>query len=261
MLHILKCDTDQSIKEGLGLRCGDFQTSTPYTSSSINMSFPETISFAQATHDRRSIRALQATSPVPDSIITLLAETAILDVPSAFNSQTTRMTVLLGDHHKKLWSITAKMFHARLGDQRFNEPAMGRPSFKQKIDGYMAAYGTALFWDDTAAVKKLKETSPDVYKDKIDEWAHQSNGMHQFYMWSALQALGLGANLQHYNSIIDEEVKKTWDVSKPWALRAQMVFGTPVEGVELPEKIQNTPVSERLKVFGAKKETTAMDRL
>jgi predicted oxidoreductase (fatty acid repression mutant protein) len=182
--------------------------SAPCTSFSIEMSSPETMSFIKATHNRRSIRSLQASSPVPDAAITALAEKAILDVPSAFNSQTTRMTVLFGANHKKLWSITARIFHAKLGEERFNAPSAGRPSFRDKVASYMDAYGTILFWDDMAGVKGLKETSPDVYKDKIEEWAHQSNGMHQYYLWTALEALGLGANLQHYNPLIDDEVKR-----------------------------------------------------
>jgi predicted oxidoreductase (fatty acid repression mutant protein) len=215
------------------------------------MSSPEIMSFTRAAHNRRSIRSLQATSPVPDTTITALAEKAILDVPSAFNSQTTRMTILFGTNHQKLWSIVARTFHTKLGDERFSFPSAGRPAFRDKIASYMDAYGTLLFWDDVTGVKELKETSPDVYKDKIDEWAHQSNGMHQYYMWTALELLGLGVNLQHYNPLIDDEVKRMWGVPEFWTLKAQMVFGTPIEGIEVGEKVQKLPLTERLKVFGA----------
>jgi predicted oxidoreductase (fatty acid repression mutant protein) len=34
--------------------------------------------------------------------------------------------------------------------------------------------------------------------------------MHQLLIWATLEAEGLGANLQHYNPVINEEVKKTW---------------------------------------------------
>jgi hypothetical protein len=40
-----------------------------------------------------------------------------------------------------------------------------------------------------------------------------------------------------------------------------MVFGAPVKGVEVGEKVQTLPVMERLEVFGAGSEQTAMDRL
>ena len=38
-----------------------------------------------------------------------------------------------------------------------------------------------------------------------------------------------GANLQHYNPLIDEEVKKCFELPEHWILNAQMVFGTPVK--------------------------------
>ena len=98
----------------------------------------------------------------------------------------------------------------------------------------------------------MKENSPDIYKDQTDEWVQQSNGMHQYYLWVALEALGLGANLQHYNPLIDDEVKRTWDVPGDWKLKAQMVFGVPKEGSELGEKVQKVAVEERVRVFGAK---------
>ena len=36
----------------------------------------------------------------------------------------------------------------------------------------------------------------------------------------------MGASLQHYNPIIDEEVAQTFDIPANWKLRAQLVFGS-----------------------------------
>jgi len=36
---------------------------------------------------------------------------------------------------------------------------------------------------------------------------------------------GIGANLQHYNPLIDEDVQRTWNVPASWKLRGQMNFG------------------------------------
>lgn len=44
--------------------------------------------------------------------------------------------------------------------------------------------------------------------------------MHQYYVWMALETHGLGANLQHYNPLIDDEVKKTFDLPEHWILKA-----------------------------------------
>lgn len=225
------------------------------------MSSLENVSFAVATQNRRSMRALEATSPVPDSTIVRLVETALLNVPSAFNSQTTRITILFGDDHRKLWTMTEGMFKNKLGEQRFESSHSGMPSFKQKIEGYHKAHGTVLFWDDSLSVKGLKETSSDIYKDKIEEWAHQSNGMHQYYLWTALEAFGLGVNLQHYNPLIDESVRKAWNQPTEWLLRAQMVFGTPTKGSQLAEKVQRMAMESRLHVFGENTDAPMVDHL
>ena len=71
--------------------------------------------------------------------------------------------------------------------------------------------------------------------------------MHQYAIWTTLAAARIGANLQHYNPIIDAEIAKTWNIPAAWTLRAQLVFG----GIAAPagEK-EFQPVEERLKVFG-----------
>ena len=72
--------------------------------------------------------------------------------------------------------------------------------------------------------------------------------MSQFAIWTALELEGLGANLQHYNPIIDAKVQAEWNVPTGWELGAQMVIGTP----EAPagEK-QFLPVEERFLTYGA----------
>jgi predicted oxidoreductase (fatty acid repression mutant protein) len=75
--------------------------------------------------------------------------------------------------------------------------------------------------------------------------------MHQFVIWTALQAEGLGCNLQHYNPLIDAKVAAQWEVPKDWELNAQLVFGVPAGQ---PEEKSFLPVGERFKVFGAKGE-------
>lgn len=203
-----------------------------------------TMRFSEATQNRRSIRTLDAKITVPDETIIKLAENALLTIPSAFNSQSTRLTILIGEDHQKLWSITADALLAKIGQNRWNGGT------KDRIAGYSDAYGTILFWDDRSCVKRMEENAPDIYKDKTDEWAQQSNGMHQYYMWVALEALGMGANLQHYNPLIDDDVKKTWDIPSGWVLTAQMVFGAAKEGTISEPRQQRLPLEQRLLVFG-----------
>ena len=42
-----------------------------------------------------------------------------------------------------------------------------------------------------------------------------------------LEDMGLGASLQHYNPLIDDEVRRTWNLPGDWMMIAQMPFGTP----------------------------------
>jgi predicted oxidoreductase (fatty acid repression mutant protein) len=49
--------------------------------------------------------------------------------------------------------------------------------------------------------------------------------MVQFAVWSALANEGIGASLQHYNELIEDEVKKTFALEKKWKLISQMPFG------------------------------------
>ena len=50
-------------------------------------------------------------------------------------------------------------------------------------------------------------------------------------VWTALEAEGLGANLQHFNfnPAITAEAKSVFDIPEPWKLKAQLVFGKPQE--------------------------------
>ncbi|KAH8689418.1 Nitroreductase-like protein [Talaromyces proteolyticus] len=202
------------------------------------------MSFAIATQKRRSIRALQPISPVPDRNIIDLASNALLYVPSAFNSQTTRLTIHFSEAHRKLWSITGAALETNLGSERYKSSGSA-----DKINAYSKGYGTILFWDDIEVLEQMKKGAADHYKDKAEEWVHQSNGMHQYYLWVALEEHGLGVNVQHYNPLIDEGVRKEWGISGSWKLRAQMVFGLPEKGTLVGEKEQKVAIEERLKVF------------
>lgn len=45
--------------------------------------------------------------------------------------------------------------------------------------------------------------------------------------WVALESEGFGANLQHYNPLVDSRVHENWNVPRTWKIDAQLVFGTP----------------------------------
>ncbi|EOO03067.1 putative nitroreductase family protein [Phaeoacremonium minimum UCRPA7] len=93
----------------------------------------------------------------------------------------------------------------------------------------------------------MQEKFP-LYSDKFPIWAMQSDAMLQFTLWTALEAEGLGANLQHYNPLIDSRVASEWKIPDNWKLNAQLVFGGKT-GEAGPKDF--LPIEERLKVFGA----------
>lgn len=66
-------------------------------------------------------------------------------------------------------------------------------------------------------------------------------------IWLALSEQNIGASLQHYNPLIDNEVKMAFDLPEHWQLLAQMPFGS----IELPADEKSfLPIEERLKIFG-----------
>jgi predicted oxidoreductase (fatty acid repression mutant protein) len=62
--------------------------------------------FNSSIQERRSIYAITKESPVSDDRIQEIIEFAVKYTPSAFNSQSARVVVLLRENHNKLWDIT-----------------------------------------------------------------------------------------------------------------------------------------------------------
>jgi predicted oxidoreductase (fatty acid repression mutant protein) len=106
-----------------------------------------------------------------------------------------------------------------------------------------------LFFNHRPTIREQQETYTS-YADKFDHWAEQSTAMHEIVLWTALEAEGFGANLQHYNPIIDSKVAAQWGIPEDWQLDAQLVFGKSLtKEPSLPKTFK--PVEERVKVFGA----------
>lgn len=194
----------------------------------------------QVAETRRSIYGLNDQLPVSKEEILKVVEHAILHTPSAFNSQSTRLIVLFGDEHQKLWQITEDTLRNIVNDEEKFVPT------QQKINSFKAGAGTILFFEDQSVVKALQEKAP-LYADKFPSWSDHTSGMHQYVLWTSLASLNIGANLQHYNPVIDEQVASTWGVDADWNLVAQMVFG----GIAQPAGDKTfEPIEKRLKVFG-----------
>lgn len=103
-----------------------------------------------------------------------------------------------------------------------------------------------LFFEDQDTISGLQHKFPN-YFDKFPVWAAHSDGMLQHAVWTALETEGLGASLQHYDPLIDEEVAKKWGLPLSWKLKAQLVFGG---RAGKPGEKEHKPLEEKLKVFG-----------
>lgn len=194
--------------------------------------------FFEAVKGRRSVYAISKESPISDEQIQKIVEEAVLHSPTSFNSQSSRAVVLLGDKHDKLWDITAETLRKIVPTEQFEGTA-------QKIASFKAGYGSVLFFEDQNVVKHLQENFA-LYAENFPIWANQSSGILQFVVWTAFAEQGVGASLQHYNPLIDDEVKSTFGIPAEWKLIAQMPFGGVVTP---PGEKEFQPIEERVKVI------------
>lgn len=194
--------------------------------------------FVESLKNRRTVYALGKNSKVKSERIVALVKDVTDAVPSAFNSQSQRAVVLTGAAHDKLWSIVLETLRKIV-------PATAFAKTEAKIKGFADGEGTILFFDDEAVTNKLIKAFP-LYADNFKPWAEQQNGMLQLAVWTALENEGLGVNLQHYNPLIDEEVKATWGLPKEWKLRAEMVYG---EKLAEPDERDHQAIDTRVLTF------------
>jgi predicted oxidoreductase (fatty acid repression mutant protein) len=194
--------------------------------------------FYAAVSGRRSVYGISKEEVVSEEKIQEVIEYAVKHTPSAFNSQSARIVLLLEKQHDKLWDITKETLRKIVPEEQFS-------ATEDKINSFGSGYGTVLFFEDMSIIESLQEQFA-IYKDNFPVWSSQSNGMHQYVIWTALEIEGLGASLQHYNELIEADVKKEWSIPSMWKLIAQMPFGKPV--VE-PDEKQFQPLEQRIKVF------------
>jgi len=194
--------------------------------------------FYTAVAERRSIYGISKDSVVSEEKIREIIEHALTYTPSAFNSQSARIVLLLEAAHDRLWDITKEALRKIVPPDEFDVTAA-------KIDAFQNGYGTVLFFEDQKVVESLQSQFP-AYKNNFPVWSQQSNGMHQYVVWTALELEGLGATLQHYGELIEIQVKQEWNLPDHWKLIAQMPFGKPTAQPD-PKEMQ--PLADRMRVF------------
>lgn len=92
---------------------------------------------AAAKH-RRTVYGLKGTSQVSDQKVQSIVEQVLSFSPSAYNSQTTRVTLVTGEKHKQFWDVvinTSEPFLKAVGEEVWNVVNGHFQAFK-------AAYGS-----------------------------------------------------------------------------------------------------------------------
>lgn len=185
----------------------------------------------EALERRRSFYALGKALPVPQNAVSELVKRATTLVPDAFNSRSARVAILFGKKHEAFWDGAYEVFGGKVA--------------RAKTDGFKAAAGTLLYFYDEAVVKTLQEKFPR-YAENFPLWAREANAMLQISIWTALRELEIGANLQHYNPVVDELARRLTGFPSSYKLLAQMPFGK-IEAEARAKEGEN--IDLRVKVF------------
>jgi predicted oxidoreductase (fatty acid repression mutant protein) len=196
--------------------------------------------FMEAVAHRRSHYALNNNRLVDEAQVCEIVKKTLETAPSPFNIQSARIVVLGYSAHLEFWDIVEHSLRQVVPEERF-------VATRDKLHtSFRSGCGTILFYEDMAAHESLRQQFP-LYADKVESFALQSSGMHQFIIWTALEDLGYGASLQHYNPIVDEAVARRWSLPATWQLIAQMPYGTPLH---IPaDRVQTSPADERMWIF------------
>lgn len=166
---------------------------------------------------RHSFYRITNDCPLTAEEIENLVQKSLELYPSPFNSQSARVMVLFGKNHKNLWDITQTELLKAAPEEKAQ-------AISDKIASFARGHGTILYFTDTAVTQALQNKFP-LYAANFNNWAYQCNAILQFMVWTALANSGVGANLQHYNPLIDDAVRQAFNIPNNWELVAQMPFG------------------------------------
>ena len=187
---------------------------------------------------RRSIYDLGKKEVIPYDKLVNLVKHKVMHCPSAFNSQSARVVVLFENAHLRLWGMVYNALREIVPQNKF------APT-EAKIKSFANGYATILFFEDSSVIAALEKKYP-AYAQNFAVWAQQSNGMLQYMVWTAVEAQGAGASLQHYNELIEDNVLEEWNLPQSWKLIAQM----PVGSMETSADVKSfKKKKKRVKVF------------
>ena len=117
-----------------------------YPSFSSTAKMADSKSFLNLVQERRTFYQITNESTISEARIKELVDHTVKHVPSAFNSQTTRVVVILKEHHQKLWDSIMAVYKTMLPDEQFQQA-------KGRMEGFRAGYGTVSLHTPTSLTK------------------------------------------------------------------------------------------------------------
>ena len=163
----------------------------------------------------------------------------VRDVPSASNSQTTRVAFVFGDKNVELWDHILDVQKDVLQGDMWER-------MSGVMEGAENGVGTIIFFEDLKAVREMP-TSPS----RVEVYKQNNDANVQYATWLALTEMGLGGTLQHmnvgYEQGFDKSVKELLELPEHWEMQAQMPFGS-IEGE--PGEKEYIADNERVVVVG-----------
>ncbi len=177
------------------------------------------MSFLELQQKRRSIYAIGKDLPYTnDEILDLITKTT-REIPSAFNSQSSRVVVLFGKESEEFWNTLVA------GEVQKVAPPEAFEGTKQKLASFAAGVGTILLYEDQDVVAGL-ETQFPLYAANFSTWSEHAHGGTLYGLWLAFAEKGIGMTVQHYNPLVDAVAAERYHVPSHWKLRAQVPFGS-----------------------------------
>jgi predicted oxidoreductase (fatty acid repression mutant protein) len=110
-------------------------------STQVEFNNPATSTLLELVKSRRTYYGLKAESPISDDAIESIVQNSVLHVPSSFNTQTSRVVLLLKEEHQKVWDIAIKAMEGLVAAGQVPKE-MYENHTKPKLEAFRAAYGT-----------------------------------------------------------------------------------------------------------------------
>lgn len=174
--------------------------------------------FADLVHARRSIYEIGTNTDVTVDDVAATLRNITGRLPSAVNSQSTRLVIVTGEKNDAVWDMVHEDQKTALSPDMYEIFA---PRFEQAKKGL----GTVLMFESRDAVESMG-LSPD----RNELYKENNHGIAAFGVWLALTELGLGASLQHFNigyeQGYDAKIREYLELPTDFEMLAQMPFGS-----------------------------------